>query len=151
MKIFIFASMLAVVLCQEFHPLPKGKTCPDLPLGELYAVLDDCRGRDEPHCLTDDRHRHGLVCVEERDIQTEYCPYYNTDNSAMEERSCIGEGCPEKPFPSMSAVRYPGCYKDYRSGSRNDSKTRHSFQFDTYILFSYIFLLLFPLLLLNKT
>ena len=62
--------MLAVVLCQEFNPLPKGKTCPDLPLGELYAVLDDCRGRDEPHCLTDDRHRHGLVCVEERDIQT---------------------------------------------------------------------------------
>ena len=70
MKIFIYASMLAVVLCQEFNPLPKGKTCPDLPLGELYKVLDDCRGRDEPHCLTDDRHRHGLVCVEERDIQT---------------------------------------------------------------------------------
>ena len=69
MKIFIYVSMLTVVLCLEFHLLQEGKTCPDLPLGELYEVLDDCRGRDEPHCLTDDRHRHGLVCVEEREIQ----------------------------------------------------------------------------------
>ncbi|XP_078336340.1 uncharacterized protein LOC111136041 isoform X3 [Crassostrea virginica] len=113
MKIFIYASMLAVVLCQEFNPLPKDKTCPDLPLGELYEVLDDCRGRDEPHCLTDDRHRHGLVCVEERDIQTGDCPYYNNAKSAMEVRPCKGEGCPEKPFTSMEAVRYPGCYEDY--------------------------------------
>ena len=69
MKIFIFASMLAVVLCQEFHPLPKGKTCPELTLGELYEGMDGCWGSGEPHCLTDDQHRHGLVCVKEREIQ----------------------------------------------------------------------------------
>ncbi|XP_022339517.1 uncharacterized protein LOC111134618 isoform X5 [Crassostrea virginica] len=114
MKIFIFASMLAVVLCQEFKLLQEGKTCPDLTLEELYEGMDDCWDWGEPHCLTDDQDRHGVVCAKERpEIPAGYCPYYNTDTSAMEERSCIGKGCPEKPFPSMASVRYPGCYKDY--------------------------------------
>ena len=67
MKIFIYASILAVVRCREFHQLPEDKTCLDLEL----KVRNDlsCQDGKKPHCLMDDQQKHGLVCVKERDIQ----------------------------------------------------------------------------------
>nr|XP_022339514.1 uncharacterized protein LOC111134619 isoform X2 [Crassostrea virginica] len=67
MKIFIYASILAVVLCREFRQLPEDKTCPDLELKVLNDVY--CQKGEKTHCLMDDQHRHGVVCVKERDIQ----------------------------------------------------------------------------------
>ena len=67
MKIFIYASILAVVLCREFRQLPEDKTCHDLELKILNDVY--CQKGEKPHCLMDDQHRHGVVCVKERDIQ----------------------------------------------------------------------------------
>ena len=67
MKIFIYASILAVVLCREFRQLPEEKTCHDLQLKILNDVY--CQKGEKPHCLMDDQHRQGVVCVKERDIQ----------------------------------------------------------------------------------
>nr|XP_022339515.1 uncharacterized protein LOC111134619 isoform X3 [Crassostrea virginica] len=112
MKIFIYASILAVVLCREFRQLPEDKTCPDLELKVLNDVY--CQKGEKTHCLMDDQHRHGVVCVKERDIQAGYCPYYNNAKSAMEVRPCEGERCPNKTFTSSAVVLYPECYENYR-------------------------------------
>ncbi|XP_062603161.1 uncharacterized protein LOC134264929 [Saccostrea cucullata] len=108
--------LLFGVVCFGFEPLSPDKTCPNLILSEFYEgqFLNRCNEGQIPHCLIDDKNRHGRVCIKAVTIPAGECPFYDSERSMIDKRRCIGEDCPKKDIPSTAASIYEGCFKKFR-------------------------------------
>ncbi|XP_065936469.1 uncharacterized protein [Magallana gigas] len=107
--------LLVVCNCVMFEHLKGGATCPELFLSEYQEKNMECFDENKTaHCLIDDQNNHGLVCENILKIPKGKCPFFDNKKERMAIRQCQGKNCPSEEIYSPAAVKFDGCYKEYR-------------------------------------